>query len=63
MESMHLAARLVIEHHMQHTTAFSARPGSPVQPVVDRRRAEWSDLGRLRRILPRRRAAFRHVPA
>ncbi|MEQ8439979.1 MAG: hypothetical protein RIB65_21000 [Ilumatobacter fluminis] len=63
MESMHLAARLVIEQNMQQMTAFSARPDSPVQPVVERRRVARSDLGRVRRLLPRRRATLRHVPA
>ena len=63
MESMHLAARLVIEQHMHHTTAFSARPDSPVRPAAERRGVESLGLGRLRRLLPRRRATLRHVPA
>ena len=63
MESMHLTARLAIEHDMQHTTAFSARPDSPVRPTVERRRVELVGLGRLRRLLLRRRATLRHAPA
>ncbi|MCB0969079.1 MAG: hypothetical protein KDB37_19790 [Ilumatobacter sp.] len=63
MESMHLTARLVIEQNMQHTTAFSARPDSPVLPVVERRRLD-ATLRRLRRpILRRRGAPLRHAPA
>ena len=38
MESMHFAARLVIEQNMKHTTAFSARPDAPVLPVRAPRR-------------------------
>ena len=63
MESMHLTARLAIEQNMHHTTAFSARPDSPVLPTVERRRFELSDLGRLRRLPLRRRATLRHAPA
>lgn len=63
MESMHFAARLVIEQNMQHMTAFSARPDSPVQPVTERRGVALPGLGRIRRSLPRRRATLRHVPA
>ena len=37
MESMHFAARLVIEHNMSHMTAFSARPDSPITPMRDPR--------------------------
>ena len=63
MESMHLTARLVIEQNMHQTTAFSARPDSPVLPGVDRRRPAFSALGRLGALLPRRRATLRHAPA
>lgn len=63
MESMHLTARLAIEQNMYHTTAFSARPDSPVRPTVERRRLDLAGLGRLRRVLPRGRATLRHAPA
>jgi len=63
MESMHLTARLVIEQHMHQTTAFSARPDSPVLPTAERRRNAFSGLGRFSRLLPRRRATLRHAPA
>ncbi|MAT04992.1 MAG: hypothetical protein CL424_08115 [Acidimicrobiaceae bacterium] len=62
MESMHLATRLVIEQNMSTTTAFSARPDSPVRPVVERRRPTGAAWFRVRRLLPRR-TPLHHAPA
>jgi hypothetical protein len=42
METMHLAARLLIEQNKHHMTAFSARPDSPVQPVTPARPSLFS---------------------
>lgn len=63
MESMHLTARLAIEQNMYQTTAFSARPDSPVLPTAERRRFDPAGLGRLRRLPLRRRVTLRHAPA
>ena len=63
MEPMHLATIFAIQRDLRRTTAFSARPDSPVQPVIAPRRLDWSGLARLRRLLPRRRRALRHVLA
>jgi hypothetical protein len=61
METMHLTTHLSIQQAMADTVAFSARPGAPVLPLRDERRAPIqvvrSALRRWRRPADRRRLA------
>jgi hypothetical protein len=57
MEAMHLTTHLSIQQAMADSVAFSARPGAPILPLRDERRAP---IGVLRSALrPGRRPADR----